>query len=196
MSVRREPDQKIKSTRPLEMCNKPTVALNYWWGSVRSGPYRDKNKLHFALQACVLLGAVYAVAPVPSIKVGMLGQQRGCRWSLLEHGGPETVKRPKSEMDAEQQGLNSQRCWRSCDRRRCGGCGSGWEKPAERLEGGQSPESPPSIYIPAFLLISLCKTEKRWKVYFYAVYSNAQRVNFPGATSLIISSIHRYSPTT
>lgn len=94
MSVIREPEQKIKASRPLKMCNKPTVALNYWWGSVRSGPYRDKNKLHFALQACVLLDAVYAVAPVPSIKVGMLGQQRGCRWSLLQHGGPETVKRP------------------------------------------------------------------------------------------------------
>lgn len=64
-----------------------------------------------------------------------------------------------------------------------------WDRvtePAERLEGEQ-PESPPSVYGPGFLFISF-HTEKRRKVYFYAVYSNAQRVIFPGAPSLIISS--------
>ena len=42
----------------------------------------------------------------------------------------------------------------------------GGRKPAERLEGGQRPESPPSIYVPGKPLISFCKAEKRMEIYF------------------------------
>lgn len=132
--------------------------------------------------------AVSAVTLVPSINAGMLGKRGGCRGSFAVHWGPKT------ERDAEQEVLNSQRSseevFRVCScclrlpsaprperlfPHHAGGCGTG------RAAGISS------IDLRSWFPLSF-NTEKTRKVYFYAVYSNAQRVIFPGAPSLIISS--------
>lgn len=199
MKVRRDA-QKIKARHPLNVRNKPSVALRkYWWVIIRSIAYGDKNKLQFAPQACVLMDdfsdsmeALYADTLVPSINAGMLGK----RGSFAVHWGPATVKSPKSERDAEQE-VRGVPCVCLCCLRlpsvprperlflhHAWGCGTGWRN----LLKGWREDSRNLLHRSTFLVSSLYPSIQRRKVYFYAVYSNAQRVNFPGAPRLIISS--------
>lgn len=211
MNVRHEPDNlKINPSHTLKMCNKPIVALEkYWWQTVRSDVYGNKNRLQFALQACVLMDDFcasmepeYAVTLVPSIRVGMLDKGWGCRWSLPEPWDPENLRAsqsnrfsslccalcfpdvtgvsrafvlPQTVVSAETQAVKPA----SCRKRLVHQWKTGWEKPSERLEGGQRPESPPSICVPVSSLSHSAKQKREGSfIFFHAVYSNAQRVKF------------------